>query len=122
MSTSRPPSSAASSSSVDQIDPAKVRVLELVRPHDDEVVPFDCYHPDTTVAESTRRSANRLVRLDGSVLEVRTLQWAQSASVAPSVQLQWTPTGLQVREVERIRVRPWPHGAPVRTFRPPEPV
>jgi len=120
MSSSR--DSSSSSPSVNQIDPAKVRVLELVRAHDDEVVPFDCYHPDTTVAESTRRSANRLVRLSGDALEVRTLQWAQSSSMTPTVQLQWTPTGLQVREVERIRVRPWPHGAPVWTFRPPEPV
>lgn len=122
MPPSRNAPSASSSPSVTQIDPAKVRVLELVRTHDNEVIPFDCYHPDTTVAESTRRSTDRLVQLDGDVLEVRTLQWIQSSSITPSVQLRWTPTGLQVGEVKRIRVRPWPDGAPVRTFRPPEPV
>lgn len=110
------------SSSVDRIDPAKVRVLELVRTQDDEAIPFDCYHPGTTVADGSQRSAERLVQLNDGMLEVRTLQWSQSSSIAPSVQLQWTNTGLHVDEVDQIRVRPWPSGAPVRTIRPPEPV
>jgi hypothetical protein len=116
----RPP--ASSSASVDYVDPAKVRVLEFVPDEADEMVRFDCYHPDADAPEETSGDAGRLVRLNDGLLQVRALRWTQSASRTPSVRLQWTCTGLHADEVARIRVRPWPHGAPVRTFRPPEPV
>lgn len=101
---------------VDHLDPDHVRVVEIESKRADEVVRHDCYDPAGMDPSDLDGVRNVFERADGEVY-VRAIDWARSAEMDADVALHWVPTGMQVEEVDQIRVRTWPDAELSQVFR-----
>lgn len=110
--TSLPPAG-----SVDQFDPQQVRVVDVEAEHTDEVVRRDCYDPQGSLTGDDLDGVQTVFQLVDGEVYVRAIDWARSDSMKPSVDLRWVPTGMQAKEVGRIRVFTWPNAELFRVFK-----
>lgn len=93
---------------LDQIDPDRIRVVDVENERTGNVIRRDCYDPGTEV---------RMFRLRDGHVQLRTLQWDQSDSLNPTVEITWEDTGLKKEDVDQIRIFEWPAGDLVRVFK-----
>lgn len=115
--TSRPSrSSLPPAGQVDSLDPGHVRVVEIEPEQTDEVVRHDCYNPAGMDPSNLDGIRNVFELVNGEVY-VRAIDWARSAEMDADVALRWISTGIQVHEIDRIRVRTWPDAQLSQVFR-----
>jgi hypothetical protein len=93
---------------VDQLDPDQVRVVDVEREDTGDVVRYDCYDPDGSLAEGDPDGVQHIFQLVDGEVYVRAIDWARSSSLDPSVELHWVATGMHVDDVDQIRVFTWP--------------
>lgn len=119
--TAEPPSRGSPSplppaDQVDQLDPAQIRVVDVEHERTGEVVRRDCYDPDG-LGPSDVNGARKVFELVDGEVYVRAIDWARSADMDADVALRWMPTGMEVQEVNRIRVFTWPDAELSQVFR-----
>jgi hypothetical protein len=101
---------------IDRIDPTKVRVVAFECYEESKVVRHDCYDPERRLEDADPKSVRSILKLVHGEVFVRVIDWARSASMTPSVELEWVATGLHVEDIDRILVSTWPDGATLRIF------
>jgi hypothetical protein len=63
------------------------------------------------------KGARRVFELVDGEVSVRAINWARSARMDADVGLRWIPTGMEIHEVDRIRVFTWPRAEFSQVFR-----
>lgn len=93
---------------LDQIDPDRVRVVDVESKRTGDVIRRDCYDPGSEV---------RMFRLRDGHVQLRTLEWDRSNSLDPLVEITWENTGIKKEHVDRIRIFEWPAGELIRVYK-----
>ncbi len=93
------------------IDPSKIRVVDIERKDTGEILRRDCYDPDGGAAE-----IGDVMGLKRGELWLRTVSWARSKSMEPTIHVRWEATGLAREDIGKVEVFAWPVGEPVPIF------
>lgn len=98
-------------STPDQLDPSKIRVVDVQPKGGRDLIRRDCYDPDGKDAQM-----GDVLGLKGGELWLRTVDWARSTSLDPELEIKWEATGLTREEIGQVDVFTWPVGEPVEVF------
>lgn len=101
---------------VDCLDPSQIRVVDVEHERTGEVVRRDCYDP-VGMDPGDLNGVRKVFELVDGEVYVRAIDWARSAEMDADVALRWIPTGMQVQEVDQIRVSTWPDAELSQVFR-----
>ena len=101
---------------VDCLDPSQNRVVDVEHERTGEVVRRDCYDP-VGMDPGDLNGVRKVFELVDGEVYVRAIDWARSAEMDADVALRWIPTGMQVQEVDQIRVSTWPDAELSQVFR-----
>lgn len=94
-----------------RIDPKKIRVVDVERKDTGEILRRDCYDPDGGDAD-----IGDVMGLKDGELWLRTVSWARSKTMEPTMEVRWEPTGLAREDIGQVEVFTWPVGEPVPVF------
>ena len=104
-------------SQIDQLEPSRIRVVEIEDETSDNVVRQDCYDPNGHLDDGDLDGVRSVFRLKDGEVYVCAIDWARSSSLDPNIELHWVATGMQVEDVDRIRVFTWPEAELSQVFK-----
>lgn len=116
--TSQSPDAASPSvSQVDQLEPDRIRIVEIEDEDADNVVRQDCYDPNGHLDSGDLDGVRSVFKLEDGEVCVCAIDWARSSSLDPNIELHWVATGMCVEDIDRIRVFTWPEAELSQVFK-----
>jgi hypothetical protein len=97
-------------SQIDQLEPDRIRVIEIEDKTSGNVVRRDCYDPNGHLENGDLDGVRSVFTLQDGEVYVCAIDWARSSSLDPSIELHWVATGMRVEDIDRIRIFTWPEG------------
>jgi len=104
-------------SQVDQLEPDRIRIIEVEDETAGNVVRQDCYDPNGHLENGDLDGVRSVFKLQDGEVYVCAIDWARSSSLDPSIELHWVATGMRVEDIDRIRVFTWPEAELSQVFK-----
>ena len=102
---------------IEKIDPSKVRVIDVENKRTGEVVRRDCYARGGGLKGEDLHGVQNVFQLVDGEVHICVIDWARTASMNPTVELRWVPTGIHAEDVDQIRIFTWPDAKLDRVFK-----
>ena len=104
-------------SQVDQLEPDRIRIIEVEDETAGNVVRQYCYDPNGHLENGDLDGVRSVFKLQDGEVYVCAIDWARSSSLDPSIELHWVATGMRVEDIDRIRVFTWPEAELSQVFK-----